>query len=449
MIQRGRDSNSAQSGGFDLETSLSEPAGKIHLQQDVYCIPTVAPLKDFETFGRKTLRCLGLFDEAERFTLERSEQDLDKVAKLLWAMNQFLYVTTDELQGDAISAYHRFWRDNHEQLLDLRIDEPKCARVADILEILFATHADRLRPNLDGITSLTPELIANARFFTAVQDFTIRLRQSPYQVASRHPELFDASRIAEEGEVIDSLLRELGAESQYDKRRKFARLCAELLLEHYDGQARNIPDAHRRNAVEIRNNLVDNPHERFKGSLGFSEKKANMLIRDLYELGVWSNLSNLEGLDVSSDANTMRIALRLGILRSRIPLLTSYLDVYCYQYNLMNKVASRAWREVWNKWGERQSNHRVAAPAFFDFLVYRIGQICCRPNTRACDLPCRGSRLQQLRALIPDTDGYCPFRGLEEETTIMLNPPRSISIFGRTGWISGKTNTGGGGGISS
>jgi len=30
-----------------------------------------------------------------------------------------------------------------------------------------------------------------------------------------------------------------------------------------------------------------------------------------------------------------------------------------------------------------------------------------------------------------------------------INPPNSISIEGRTGWKSGKTNEGGGGGISS
>lgn len=345
-------------------------------------------MNDFEVFAKRILRNLGLISEAEKFTLPDTQEARNAVANVLWSMNEFLYVTTDEHQEEEISAYHRFWRDNHEQLLNVRVDETKCADVSKVLEDLFAAHGDRLRPTLGGISSLSPELIANARFFTAVQDFTIRLRQSPYQIASKQPALFDAFRIVKEPALIDSLLRELGAESQYDKRRKFARLCAELLIENYGGEARKIPNSHGGDALEIRNILVHNPDERYRGTLGFSEKKANMLIRDLNELGIWRNLANLDGLDVSSDANTMRIALRLGIVRTRIALLTSYLDVYCYQYALINEAVSRAWREVWERWGSIPGNHRVAAPAFFDFLIYRLGQICCRPSAHVTyDVP--------------------------------------------------------------
>lgn len=406
-------------------------------------------MKDFETFVKRLLRILSQSSEAKSLSLSNDEEDFEKVAKALWALNEFLYVTTDEVEDDAISAYHRFWRDNHTRLLDIRVDGSKCAEVAEKLEHLFKAYGRRLRPSSDEVSSLTPGLIANARFFTAVQDFTIRFRQSPYHIAEKMPELFEASRIVKNPELIDSLLRELGAESQYDKRRKFARLCAQLLIENYGGEARNISEVHKGDAVRIRDVLVKNPNDRFRGSLGYSEKKANMLIRDLYELGVWPQLTNLENLDVSSDANTMRIALRLGIVRTRIPLLTSYLDVYCYQYGAIDRAVSEAWREVWRKWELIPGNHKVAAPAFFDFLIYRLGQVCCRPRNRACDVPCKGSRLTQLRELIPDSDGYCPFRDLHEERTKTLNPPRSISIYGRTGWRSGLTNSGGGGGISS
>ncbi|MGA2791626.1 MAG: hypothetical protein ABSF00_12780 [Candidatus Bathyarchaeia archaeon] len=401
-------------------------------------------MNDLEDFVNQVLNDLG---SDKKLKLSNGEADFEKVANVLWTLNQFLYVTTDELEGPYLSAFHRFWKKNHERLLDVRVDEGKCESVAETLEHWYANCGDKLRPSVSGAKSLSPHLIANARFFTAVQDFTIKLRKSPYEIASRCPELFDARRIVEDEAVVDSLLRELGAESQYDKRRKYAKLCGMLLLERFDGKALNIAEELDRDAVRIRDMLI-NPEKRYNG-LGFSEKKANMLIRDLYDLGVWTKLTDLEKLNVSSDANTMRIALRLGIVRTRIPLITSYLDVYGLQYEVVDRTVSQAWRQTWNIWGGIPENHRVAAPAFFDYFIYRIGQICCRPNRRACEIPCRGSRLQKLRELIPITDGYCPFRGLEDESTKMLNSPRAISIYGRTGWERGRTNMGGGGGISS
>lgn len=375
-------------------------------------------------------------------------KDGPKIADILWNLNQFLYVSTKDTPEDFVSTYHKFWEENHEEILGIQVSETRCAEVASRFEHIFATH-ERLRPRIDTGVSLAPELVANARFFTAIQDFTIRFRQSPYAIASRRPELFNPTEILKREELIDDLLRELGADSQYDKRRKFAKLSAELLIEKYESQAFNIPVVHKQDAVEVRNALTDNPDQRFRKTLGFSEKKANMLIRDMYELGIWSSLTNLEKLDVSSDMNTMRIALRTGIVRTRIPLLTSYLDTYCYQYGAIDSAVSKAWRKTWEIWGATADNHRVAAPAFFDFLIFKLGQICCKPKTRACENPCSGSKLQKLLELIHDSDGYCPLVGICEKSTRILNPPRSISIYGRTGWKSGETDEGGGGGISS
>jgi len=387
-------------------------------------------------------------EESKSFRLPKNEEGYRMAAKVLWALNRFLYISTNETKRGYISKYHEFWEEEHEGILKIEINEDKCFQFAAKLEHIFATYG-RLRPRIDERLALTPKLIANARLFTAVQDFKIRFRQSPYSIASNRPELFQASSILEKPGIVDELLRELGADSQYDKRRKFARLCAQLLVEKYDGEAYNIPKLHSGDAVKVREALVDNPDERFKGSLGFSEKKANMFIRDMYELGIWSTLTNLENLDVSSDANTMRVALRSGIVKTRIPLLTSYLDVYCYQYDAVDVAVSKAWRKVWEVWGKLPDHHRVDAPAFFDFLIYRIGQICCKPNTRACEMPCSGVKLQRLRELISDSNGTCPFIDICGESTKRLNPPRSISKYGATSWTSGVTNEGGGGGISS
>ena len=70
---------------------------------------------------------------------------------------------------------------------------------------------------------------------------------------------------------------------------------------------------------------------------GFSRKKADMFLRDMADLKVWKYKKNIEEINVMSDKNTMRIALRTGILQFRIPLLASYLDVYCYQYSLVDR----------------------------------------------------------------------------------------------------------------
>jgi hypothetical protein len=62
---------------------------------------------------------------------------------------------------------------------------------------------------------------------------------------------------------------------------------------------------------------------------------------------------------------------------------------------------------------------------------------------------------KKLESLIPQdrlifrVNRYCIFSDVCQLERKILNAPNSISIEGRTGWKSGKTNEGGGGGISS
>ena len=62
---------------------------------------------------------------------------------------------------------------------------------------------------------------------------------------------------------------------------------------------------------------------------------------------------------------------------------------------------------------------------------------------------------KKLESLVPQDrlvftpDRYCIFTDVCGAERKILNAPSSISIEGRTGWKSGKTNEGGGGGISS
>jgi len=248
--------------------------------------------------------------------------------------------------------------------------------------------------------------------------------------------------------LADELLNFLGAQSQRDKRKPWMLNAAKLLAEKYDSSAYRINEFHDGDVADIVKALT--AEERY----GFSTKKAHMFLRDMADLGVWRYKRNIEKLDVMSDKNTMRVALRTGILQLRIPLLASFLDVFCYQYSMADRFNRKAWREVWKEWGRISNNHRPLTPASIDYLIFRRGKIACRPSKRFC-LPGKGIGEKKLESLIPQdrlifrADGYCIFSEVCQLERKILNAPNSISIEGRTGWKSGKANEGGGGGISS
>ena len=248
--------------------------------------------------------------------------------------------------------------------------------------------------------------------------------------------------------LIDELLNFLSAQSQRDKRKPWMLNSAKLLVEKYNSSAYKINEIHDGDVVEIVEALT--AEERY----GFSTKKAHMFLRDMADLGVWKYKRNVGKLDVMSDKNTMRVALRTGILQFRISLLASFLDVFCYQYSMVDKLNREAWRKVWEEWDEIPDNHRPPPPASIDYLIFRLGRISCRPNKRFCP-PEKEVPEKKLESLIPQdrlifrADRYCIFSEVCQLERKILNAPNSISIEGRTGWKSGKVNEGWGGGISS
>jgi len=248
--------------------------------------------------------------------------------------------------------------------------------------------------------------------------------------------------------LVDELLNFLGAQSQRDKRKPWMLNAARLLVEKYDSSAYKINEFHNGDVVEIVKALT------VEEKYGFSTKKAHMFLRDMADLGVWKYKRNIDKLDVMSDKNTMRVALRTGILQLRIPLLASFLDVFCSQYSMVDRLNREVWRKVWEEWGRISNNHRPPTPASIDYLIFRLGKIACRPNKRFCP-PEEDIGKKKLESLIPQdrlifrADRYCIFSEVCHLERKILNAPNSISIEGRTGWKSGKTNEGGGGGISS
>ena len=83
--------------------------------------------------------------------------------------------------------------------------------------------------------------------------------------------------------------------------------------------------SHNFDAASIKLGLMSEP------GMGFRDKKSDMFLRDMTELGVWEYKSGIEHINVASDTNTMRVAIRAGLITGRFPLVSSLLDIYCYQ----------------------------------------------------------------------------------------------------------------------
>lgn len=402
-------------------------------------------MSEFLDFLEKLSMHCGLKFNAEMF---RGEDEYELVANVLNEINRFFYQKKATLPSEYVSEFHKYWKEQHEKILSPKINSNgECFAVAKVLEEIYRNNT--IKVQLDTL-DLTKEEIANVRFFTAIQDFNIDVhaRSNPFEFYKRHPDCFNPKKVKDNDLLADELLNFLGALSQRDKRKPWMLNSARLLVDKYDSSAYNINEIHNGNVVEIIEALT--AEERY----GFSIKKVHMFLRDMADLGVWKYKSNVEKLDVMSDKNTMRVALRTGILQLRIPLLASFLDVFCYQYSMVDRFNREAWRKVWEEWDKISNNHRPLTPASMDYLIFRIGKIACRPNKRICP-PEREISEKKLESLIPQdrlifkSDRYCIFRDICKLERKMLNAPNSISIEGRTGWKSGKTNEGGGGGISS
>lgn len=388
----------------------------------------------------------GLLGELADVAMAESLSSADKVRTSLWLISRHFYHGGPEIPKEYVSAFHKWWEENHTAVLGLSINRDKCHAVAAVFEEHFSRTATPAAAPPHGMHR---ELVANVRFFSAAQDFGGRFRADPFQLALRQPALFSPAHVLVDfPAATDVFLNHIGADAQRDKRHDFAERGARFLLDNHGGQAFNLYDD---NDGSIRK-MIKQLTKRDLG-LGFSAKKANMFARDMFDWRIWSPGSDVSALDVAADANTMRIALRTGILSTALPtLLASYLDVYCYQYSAVDEWTVEAWRAVWEEWDTFSGNSRVTAPAFMDYFIYRLGRTTCKRGTRRCESSrsCPKLGTEDCPAYGSDIcDGRCPFCGICKEENKKLQPPKSISRLGRTGWESGRTDEGGGLGISS
>lgn len=390
--------------------------------------------------------------------------------------------TLNEEEYQYLPDFHKYWEAHHAEIINARIDRPQ-ARIA-----ARALHEARLKygENIFNVTlntrGLSKQVIAQIRFFTANQDF----RESPDNQFGKYLEddtQFDARNIADDPA---DFLQFLGMSrlSQNDKRLDFARHAAEFLLER-GITACNIAAFYDNDAEKMREGFLANV------GMGYGRKKTDMFIRDMAALGVWPDLSNMQVIDVASDRNTMKLALRSRILQTDIPLLSSFLDIFGYQYGYIDAMSAAAWRTVWEEWKAIEPATAPLAPCIMDFLLYRIGREYCEDGLvefvcdnghrffhfgarlKRCRL-CRAS-LTPVRRLIPcqvhdnqlprnengallldesnllrTFDGVCIFESACRSKTNdfrRLSPPKAISIIGRTGWTESYAfkDEGGGG----
>jgi len=256
--------------------------------------------------------------------------------RFLKKINEYFFQTykgigTTSFNGEELqyfSEFHKFWEVNHKEILNVRINKDNARLTAQALSKAIHQYGRKILGVTNQTQGLLPEAIAQVRFFTANQDF----REPPENQFSEYfddPSRFDAQEIADDP---DSFLRFLKMTrlSQTDKRLDFARNAARFLLDK-NISAVKVASYYNDDAVQIREALVNTPN------IGYGLKKANIFIRDMVEWKIWPRLKNFDKMDVASDINTIKSALRTGILQTDIQLLSSFLDIFCYQYSYMIK----------------------------------------------------------------------------------------------------------------
>ena len=421
----------------------------------------------------------------------RPTLDISGAREIVRLINDFLYTTHDgigtiEALGqtfDYFSEFHKFWHENYSEILDCKINNVNCEKVADALHNIYVISGGNAFTGIWDKCNLSDKDVCRVRLFTANQDFRGSLDFAPLANKFRvDPTIFDEDNIIADP---DGFIADIGLanKSQSDKRKKYAYAIATFVKQH-NCTPIEIIKAFNNNVSQFREALVE-------CNAGYGYKKADMFIRDMVVHRIWNNVKGFEDVDVASDVNTMKVALRTGILTTAIPLLSSFLDIFCYQYGYVEQQNALAWRRVWEIWKDKYPSETLESPSLLDFFVYKVvGKDFCKENlaifqcdeyghifkwhsskNRTCQL-CHNAGRKRVKAHLiakvcpcndPDGEIYikqtefakslpqsiefkeCPFIEICSEHK-NLQPPKSISIMGATGWETAYTKTGDGGG---
>lgn len=434
------------------------------------------------------------YQELTQISHGNHDLTIEEARKVVKLLNEFLYCInpTETSRVEAlgqiwkyISDFHKYWEENHEEILDCIVDEVKCEEVAEALHNVYILTDGKAFTQIYDKCGLTNEQVCQIRMLTANQDFRgARVFSELAAIYKDDPSSFDPNFIADNPASFINKL-ELSNLSQSDKRNTYAENIAKFILSHgctpYEliGQYDN-------NIYNFRNALINCV------SAGYGNKKADMLVRDMYVLGIWTDINNFDKIDVASDVNTIKVALRTGILKTAIPLVSSFLDIFCHQYAYIDKMNAIAWRKVWEIWTAKYPSESLESPCLMDYFVYRVvGRQFCKenlymyecenghrfawhsPRNSKCQvcfaeehkhvlaelklrlMPCSSDegeiailQTEYVKSLPKDKKlKQCPFKEICNENKKLM-PPKSISILGQTGWTTAYTEIGiGGGGL--
>lgn len=417
--------------------------------------------------------------------------DISGAREIVRLINNFLYTTHDgigtiETLGQTFnyfSEFHKFWHKNYIEILDCKIDERTCEKVADALHNIYVLTQGKAFSEIWDTCGLTNDDVCRIRLFTANQNFRGSLKFEPLaKIFCSDPYIFDEDNIIA---YPDKFIATVGLadKSQSDKRSKYAESIASFVKNHNCAPI-DIIKCFDYDVSKLRKALIE-------CNAGYGNKKADMYIRDMVVLGIWPKVKGFENIDVASDVNTIKVALRTGIITTAIPLLTSFLDIFCYQYTYIEQINAAAWRKVWKKWKQKYPKEAPSSPSLLDFFVYKVvGKEFCKDSlsifqcekydhkfrwhssrNRTCQV-CYKNKEKGIKASIikkvcpcSDDEGEiailqtdfvkrlpidkklkkCPFSNICNNHKNLL-PPKSISILGATGWQSAYTKTGDGGG---
>lgn len=430
----------------------------------------------------------------ELYNVDSKAFNIETARKIVKEINTFLYTSPSnigfvhELETDFpyFSVFHKYWHLHHREILNLQISDKACEMVADSLHEVYVRTKGAAFSEIYDTNGLSDEDICRVRFLTANQDFRgSRNFKELSDVFLSDPAIFDEKHIFDSP---DDFIKSIGITnlSQNDKRIRYAKRISEFLIEN-DSTPYGIIKVYNNNVTLLRNSLIS-----YEGA-GYGNKKTDMFIRDMVVLGVWKNIKGFDMIDVASDVNTIKVALRTGILKSEIPLISSFLDIFCYQYGYVDEYNALAWRRVWEIWNTKYPDETIESPCLLDYFIYNVvGKQFCKTslcyfvcekghefywhsaNNKTCQVCYKETRERNKAKLLCKSmpcdvdEGYiaidktkfvssgvaepnyhqCPFRTIcGQYGNKDLMPPKSISIMGQTGWSTAytKENSGGGG----
>ena len=419
---------------------------------------------------------------------------LEDARDLVKSINDFLYanykgIGTTNALGDTypyLSDFHKYWEKHHKQILECKINDDICEQVADVLHSVFIETDGNAFKSIYDTCGLSPEDICRVRFMSANQDFRgSRDFSELAKIFNNDNSIFDIAQIEADPQSFlkDIKVFNLG---QSDKRISYAKNVAEFVLAH-GGEPYKMIENFGFDIYALRTAII----ECF--GAGYGNKKTDMFLRDMIVLNVWKNTKHIDELDVASDVNTIKVALRLGILSTSIPLVSSFLDIFCHQYSYIDDMNALAWRKVWEIWARKYPKETVISPCMIDYFVYNVvGRQFCKKSlaifecdehkhkfawhslqNRTCQICYKNDKRNRVKAHVIERvmpcehpDGKIAIAntayvlGLSEDKKITqcpfasicsnkkhLEPPKSISILGQTGWTSAYTmkEQGGGG----